>query len=105
MSDYLTLTVGGATIVQLNRPAPEAPIGATVSMRQARLALNEAGLLAAVQTAINALPEPDRTRAQISWDSAAEVNRDDAITQMLAAALSLSPAQLDNLFAAAAAIP
>ena len=44
------------------------PVPQEVTMQQARLALLDAGLLSSVQTAINSLPEPARTKAQIEWD-------------------------------------
>lgn len=69
-----------------------------VTMRQARLALLEAGQLAAVEAAINALPEPQRSAARIEWDYSSEVHRDRAFVQTLGAALGLDAAALDALF-------
>lgn len=69
-----------------------------VTMRQARLALLEAGQLAAVEAAINALPEPQRSAARIEWDYSSEVHRDRAFVQALGAALGLDAAALDALF-------
>ena len=69
-----------------------------VSMRQARLALLQAGKLADVTTAINALPSPAKEAAQIEWEYATEVRRDSALMQQLAAAIGLTEADLDALF-------
>lgn len=69
-----------------------------VTMRQARLALLEAGQLAAVEAAINALPEPQRSAARIEWDYSSEVHRDRAFVQTLGAALGLDADALDALF-------
>jgi hypothetical protein len=68
-----------------------------VSMRQARLALNAAGLLSAVEGAIDAAG----MEARIEWEFAATVERDSQLVQDIAAGLSLSESQLDDLFTSA----
>jgi hypothetical protein len=73
-----------------------------VTMRQARLALLNAGLLSAVETAIDALPEPPRTAARIEWDHSNTVQRNNAFVLQLGGLLGLTPQQLDSLFIAAA---
>lgn len=83
-------------------PAPEVP--AAVTMRQARRALHAAGLLAGVEAAIDALAEPEKTAARIEWEYSSEVQRHNGFVEQLAPALSLSEAQLDALFVAAAAL-
>lgn len=83
-------------------PAP--PVVPTVSRRQARRALRAAGLLDDVEAAINALPEPARSDALIDWQDATEFARNWPLLITLAAALGLSDAQVDALFAAAAAL-
>ena len=93
--------VGSAVILEA-QPAPEPAVSFAVTQRQARLALHAAGLLGAVQAAIDAMQEPDRTEAQIAWDYASEVRRDDPLVQSLAPALGLTPEQLDALFEQAA---
>jgi hypothetical protein len=76
-----------------------------VSMRQARLALLGAGLLPAVEAALNALPEPQKTQAAIVWEYSAEVQRHFGLVKDMAAVLGMTEEQLDDLFNAAAAIP
>ena len=75
-----------------------------VTMRQARLALLGAGLLAGVDAAIAALPSPTREAARIEWEYAATVERGSALVTTLGGALDLDDAALDALFAAAAAL-
>ena len=73
-----------------------------ISMRQARLALLEAGLLDQVEAALAAIEDPlMRQRAQIEWEYAAEVRRDSPWVVAIAEALELSPEALDTLFTAA----
>jgi preprotein translocase subunit SecE len=72
-----------------------------VSMRQARLALLGAGLLAQIDAAIAAMPDVAGEAARIEWEYATEVRRDSALVSGMAAALSLTDAQLDQLFVAA----
>lgn len=74
----------------------------SVTMRQARLALLEAGQLAAINAAIAGMPSPQREAAQIEWEFAATVDRDSAFLQGLAQVLGLTEAQIDALFLLAA---
>jgi hypothetical protein len=75
-------------------------IPTTVSMYQARIALHQAGLLATVQAGIGQMSE----EAQIKWEFAPTVKRNDALTIALASALNLTEEQLDSLFTTAAGI-
>ena len=76
----------------------------SVTMRQARLALLGAGLLASVDAAINSLPSPQKEAARIEWEYAAEVQRSSGIVTMMGVALGLDDAALDTLFIEAAAL-
>ena len=85
------------------------PIGyekpTSVTMRQARLALLQAGLLDQVDAAIASLPdEMQRKAAEIEWEYANTVNRDSAFVQQLAAGLGMTPEQMDELFVVAAGL-
>lgn len=75
---------------------PEPAAVTSITMRQARLALLAAGKLADVQAAIEGLSSPIKEAAQIEWEYAATVERDNALLQMLVPALNLD---LDALFA------
>jgi hypothetical protein len=75
-----------------------------VTMRQARLALLAAGKLAGVDAAIDALPEPQKTAARITWDYSSVVLRHQPLVLQLAPAIGLTDAQLDNLFLQAKAL-
>ena len=77
---------------------PAVVVPASVTMRQARLALHAAGLLGQVEAAIDALPEPNRTIARIEWDYASEVHRASGFVTLLGAALELDKQSLDDLF-------
>lgn len=80
----------------------EAGVVATVTMRQARLALLSIGKLGDVDTVINAMPEPQRTAAKIEWDYAASVEKSSPLIQTLAPQIGINEAQLTELFNAAA---
>lgn len=75
-----------------------------VTMRQARLALHQAGFLSTVESAINAMPEPPRTAARIEWDYSNAIQRDNQFVSQLGAILGLSSSQLDELFIQAAGL-
>lgn len=71
-----------------------------VSMRQARLALLAAGLLDQVEAGITGMDKA----AQIEWEYATSVKRGSALVAAIAAGLSLTDAQLDDLFTNAATL-
>lgn len=88
-------------------PADPPPIVqiASVTMRQARLALLGAGLLDDVEAALAAIPdESQRQAAQIEWEYAQEVHRDHQWVQNLAGTLGLDADDLDALFTQAASL-
>lgn len=74
---------------------PEPPIvPSDVTMRQARLALLEQGLLATVDANMASATEAD----QIEWEYATYVYRDSALVSNMAASLGLTDTDIDNLF-------
>lgn len=83
---------------------PPATPPASVTMRQARLALLDAGLLDSVNAAIAAMAGVEGDAARIEWEYAATVERGSPLVSGLAAALALTDAQLDSLFLAAAGL-
>ena len=84
--------------------ANRVPVPPSVTMRQARLALLGAGLLAGVDAAIDSLPNPQKEVARIEWEYAAEVQRSSGLVPMMGVALGLDDAALDALFVAAVAL-
>ena len=95
---------GEVTVVPMTQAEidalPPSVIPAVVSMRQARLALLQSGLLSQVNTAITSGSEADK----ITWEYATEVNRQDTLVQNLAIGLGLSESDLDNLFTLASTL-
>lgn len=86
----------------INGPSYEIP--QVVSMRQARLALLGASLLATVNDAVAAMTGSHGEAARIEWEYATEVHRDSPLVGALSVALSLDAETMDNLFKAAAAL-
>lgn len=85
-------------------PPPAVVVPASVTMRQARLALLGAGKLADVDAAIDMLPSPQKDAARIEWEYAAVVERTSPLIATLGPALGLSEAALDALFVQAATL-
>lgn len=75
-----------------------------IPRKYGRLALAQAGLLAGVPAVIAAMPEPDRTYAQLAWEDEEEWVRGNAFVTGLGAGLGLTEAQIDDLFRAAHAL-
>ena len=84
--------------------AYRATIPVAVTMRQARLALLGAGVLATADAAIASMTGIEGDAARIEWEYAHEVRRDAALVAGMAAALSLTDGQLDALFVTAAGL-
>lgn len=78
---------------------PDAPgVPQIVTMRQARLALLQSGLLPQVAAAIAALTSPTKEAVQIEWEYSQTVERNRPFVLTLGAALNLTSTQLDQLF-------
>lgn len=75
-----------------------------VTPRQARLALLATGDLAAVEAALQALPEPNRTAAITEWEYATTVERASAWITQMTVALGKTEAEMDALFDLAATL-
>jgi len=60
--------------------------------------------LAAIDALIDALPEPDKSDARISWEYSVEIDRSDPLVVNFGAALGLTAAQIDDLFIQAEAL-
>lgn len=88
---------GDATVAAFLNPPPP-PV--SVTPRQARIALLQAGLLEAVETKLKS-----KGRAsQIAWEYATQISRGDPLMNELGKQLGLSDAAIDLLFKQAAAI-
>lgn len=74
------------------------PVPSEVTMRQARLALHNAGLLDVVNTSVNQAGGA----ALIEWEYAGSVQRNNGLLQRLIPVIGITEAQLDTLFIAAA---
>jgi hypothetical protein len=78
--------------------AEEVRPGMVVTMRQARLALLDQGLLASVTAAIAALPDGEREAAEIQWEYGNEVERLSPLAVALTSAIGLTDEAVDDLF-------
>lgn len=82
----------GATLT----PPPPAPVQVpqSVSMRQACLALENAGILDDVEALVSTLPRP----YQIEWQRASTVDRDNMLVEVVRAQQGMTVQQIDDLF-------
>lgn len=99
IEDYLEL-MAEVEAEFVSEPPQPTTVPSSVSMRQARLALLQFGILATVNNAIAAGTEADK----ITWEYATEVNRNDALVQNLSVSLGLTEQDLDNLFLLASSL-
>ncbi len=87
--------------IEANR---KAAVPQAVTMRQARLALLGAGVLATVDAAIAAMPGMEGHAARIEWEYAHEIRRDSPLVAAMSGMLGLDEAALDQLFLAASGL-
>lgn len=84
---------------------PVIPVPQEVTRRQARQALLLAGLLSDVQPAIDAIPDAtQRALIQIEWEDSQVFERHRPALLLMAGALGLDGAALDQLFITAGAL-
>jgi hypothetical protein len=81
-----------------------AAIPHVVTMRQARLAMFQAGIYQTVKDTVAALPGPEGELARIEWDYSTVVDRNQPLTVALVAQLGLTDEQINQLFAHAATL-
>lgn len=86
MNNYPYPAVSGNTVPRI------------VTMRQARLALLQQGLLSSVEVVIAGLPEPEKSAALIEWEYATTVDRDWPWVVTLTELMGLTDEQIDELF-------
>lgn len=93
---------GESELIEIDAPSPIIP--EAITMRQARLALLGAGVLAQVDAAIASMTGIEGDAARIEWEYAQEVRRDSPLMAALGPALGMDAAQVDALFVAGAAL-
>ena len=91
-----------------NTPEPADPVApvvpVSVTMRQARLALLQQGLLTQVNNAVATMPGAQGDAVRIEWEFSNTVERNRPFVQALAASLGLTSQQIDDLFTLAATL-
>lgn len=76
-----------------------------VSARQIRTALIISGIsISNIETALNGLPEPNRSIAQVAWEFSNDFYRDNPLILELAPIIGLTEQQLNDLWALAATL-
>jgi hypothetical protein len=88
---------------ELTNPPP-VPVITSVTMRQARLALLQQGLLTQVNNAVASMPGAQGDAVRIEWEFSSTVERNRPLVQSLSATLGMTSQQLDDLFALAATL-
>ena len=83
-------------------PAPPPRVPREIPNWRAKVVLHGMGLLPAVEAALQSLPEPARTIANLAWNGDAKIARTGALVATIAGILGLTDQQLDTLFRHAA---
>lgn len=91
-------------IIKIDQTLAKPPVPQSVTMRQARLALLNSGLLTSVNNAIAAMTGTAGDAARIEWEFALSVERNSPLVASLTSALGLTTEQLDALFTTAATL-
>lgn len=102
---YYELVNGTLTWTVLPLPQlPESTAPSIITMRQARQALYQSGLLDQANSFIAAIPGSDGDKARIAWEYAGDVERANPLVAQIAASLGLSDQQVDDLFTLGASL-
>lgn len=91
-----------AAIVEAQKPAIIPDYIPTITPRQLRLWLLSRGLLAQVPMLIDAMPEPDKSVAQIEWEFATVFDHNNLLVMALGSAVGLSSDDIEAGFREAA---
>lgn len=96
----IEITDEEATAIRLaNIPSTQVP--KSVTMRQGRLALLNAGLLQTVNSTIAAMTGAAGDAARIEWEFSSEIQRDKELVLSLMPIIGLTESQMDQLFISA----
>ena len=93
----------GFELVPVPLPPPP-PVPGEIANWRAKAVLGLAGMLPAVENALNAMPEPARTVALAAWNGGADLARNGPTVLALSATLGLTDAQVDDMFRQASAL-
>lgn len=106
--EYMFAVLGEHTVEDWQEPPIDTPpppvVPAAVTMRQARLALFQAGKLSLVNTAVASMQGAQGEAARIEWEFSNEVQRAQPLVAALAPVLGMTSAQIDQLFITAAGL-
>jgi hypothetical protein len=92
-----------AAAIVAPEPAPAVPVPATITRRQLKEYLITADLIDTVEAALNSIADTKARRIALNWwTESQEIRRDHPMVATMAAALGLTPEQLDAAFIAAA---
>lgn len=83
------------------KPAPKQEVPDSVTMAQARIALQMFGKLDDIKSGLDALDEPARTTVLLAWEYAPMVSRSGALVTTLSSQFGMTDDDLDDLFIAA----
>ncbi len=99
--DYASLIDGQIVI----NNTPHIIVPNSVTAKQARLALlSKLPNLSTIDSIIEAMPEPSREIARISWEYETEVRRDSVLVVSIGHDLNLTDDEIDDLFILAATL-
>ncbi len=87
----------------VNSPVQGVP--QAVTPRQIRIALVMAGIpISTIETAIDSLPEPQKSVTRITWEYSVEFQRNNPLLVAMAPMLNMTTQQVDDLFALASTL-
>lgn len=103
--DYVSFLTNDGVITEVDYEITDVYIGPdSVALWKLRFVLSQMSLEDSITTAIDSLPEPQRTAATYIWNYGNDIDRFSSTVQFIQTALGLTEAQVNNIYTQANAL-
>ena len=103
--DYVSFLTNDGVVTEVDYEITDVYIGPdSVALWKLRFVLSQMSLEDSITTAIDSLPEPQRTAATYIWNYGNDIDRFSSTVQFIQTALGLTEAQVNNIYTQANAL-
>lgn len=103
--DYVSFLTNDGVVTEVDYEVTDVYTGPdSVALWKLRFVLSQMSLEDSITTAIDSLPEPQRTAATYIWNYGNDIDRFSSTVQFIQTALGLTEAQVNNIYTQANAL-